>query len=148
MKKTTLVTKKVLKYLNLWLPVIFWALLIFSFSAHPTTSVSEVHWQDFVFKKTVHMVEYGTFALLWYRAFIGSGIKKMQAMYYSFFIASLYGASDEFHQSFTPGREPTVRDMIIDSVGAFVFLYFIDKILPTMNDKFVKLFRYFGFITK
>ncbi len=33
--------------------------------------------------------------------------------------ASLYGASDEFHQSFVPGRTPDVMDWAIDTAGAF-----------------------------
>jgi len=140
--------EKILKYLNLWLPVIFWALLIFSFSSQSTPSVSEVHWQDFVFKKTIHLIEYGTFAALWYRAFVGSGLEKMKSLYFSFFITASYGATDEFHQSFTPGREPTVRDMIIDSVGAFVFLYFIYKILPGMDGRVHRFAKYFGFLKK
>ncbi len=28
-----------------------------------------------------------------------------------------YGASDEWHQSFVPGRDPDVRDLLADSVG-------------------------------
>jgi len=35
-------------------------------------------------------------------------------------IASLYGASDEFHQIFTPGRTPDVFDWLTDTAGAFV----------------------------
>lgn len=139
---------RILKLFNLWLPVVFWALIIFSFSAQTTPSISEVHWQDFIFKKTIHMIEYGIFATLWFRAFKGSGIEKIRALYYSFFLASFYGASDEFHQSFTPGREPRLRDTMIDAFGAFIFLLFIEKILPRTNSRIIKLARYFGLTDK
>lgn len=33
-------------------------------------------------------------------------------------LASLYGVSDEFHQSFTPGRVPDVVDWLVDTMGA------------------------------
>ena len=33
---------------------------------------------------------------------------------------SLYGASDEFHQSFVPGRTPDVVDWATDTIGAGV----------------------------
>ncbi|MBN1192448.1 MAG: VanZ family protein [Coriobacteriia bacterium] len=33
-------------------------------------------------------------------------------------LASLYGLTDEFHQSFVPGRMPDVTDWIVDTVGA------------------------------
>lgn len=33
-------------------------------------------------------------------------------------IASAYGVSDEFHQSFTPGRTPDPMDWLVDTAGA------------------------------
>jgi len=33
-------------------------------------------------------------------------------------LASLYGISDEFHQSFVPGRSPDVLDWLADTSGA------------------------------
>lgn len=33
-------------------------------------------------------------------------------------IASLYGITDEFHQSFVPGRVPDIADWAVDTAGA------------------------------
>ena len=33
-------------------------------------------------------------------------------------LASLYGATDEFHQSFVPGRDSDVLDWVADTLGA------------------------------
>jgi VanZ family protein len=33
-------------------------------------------------------------------------------------LASLYGATDEFHQSFVPGRSADVLDWLADTLGA------------------------------
>jgi VanZ family protein len=44
-------------------------------------------------------------------------------MLYSVALAFLYGATDEFHQSFTPGRGPKFTDVLIDTFGATIFLY-------------------------
>ena len=33
-------------------------------------------------------------------------------------LATLYGAFDEVHQAFTPGRSPDVRDVVADCLGA------------------------------
>jgi VanZ family protein len=35
-------------------------------------------------------------------------------------IASLYGASDELHQSFIPGRSPEIGDWVADTLGALI----------------------------
>lgn len=35
-------------------------------------------------------------------------------------VCVLYAVSDEFHQSFTAGREASLRDVLIDSAGALV----------------------------
>ena len=39
--------------------------------------------------------------------------------------AFLYACSDEFHQSFVPGRGPAFKDVMIDSTGALVGLTII-----------------------
>jgi VanZ family protein len=124
--------KRLIKY---WLPLFLWAALIFTFSSLTTPAASEVYWREFAIKKTAHMVEYGIFAVLLYRALKSSGVKKGKAMIVSIFLALLYGASDEFHQSFTPGREPKVRDVIFDTIGGSLGILFIWKLLPNLPKK-------------
>lgn len=133
-------------FVKYWLPAILWALLIYSFSARPTEAVSEIHWQDFIFKKTIHLVEYGALTLLLFRGFINSGIEKRKALLLSFLIAVVYGMTDEFHQSFTPGRTPKVRDVIIDGVGSFVSLYLVFKVIPKSPGPIKKIARDFELI--
>ncbi len=116
--------KKIFKY---WFPVLFWALIIFSFSSFSTTSTSDIYWQDFIVKKTAHMVEYGILALLLYRAFRGYKLNKTRAVILSILLAGIYGVSDEFHQSFTPGREPHIRDVAFDTIGASLAMLVIWK---------------------
>ena len=118
------------RFLTYWAPVIVWALVIFNFSAHPAISTSTVHWQDFIIKKTAHLTEYAIFAMLWYRAFRASGIDKKTAGLYAIFICLAYGATDEFHQTFTPTREPTIRDVTIDATGGVIGIFIIWKLLP------------------
>jgi VanZ family protein len=33
-------------------------------------------------------------------------------------IAAAYGATDEWHQSFVPGRAAELRDLVMDAIGA------------------------------
>ena len=36
----------------------------------------------------------------------------------AFAISVLYGVSDEYHQSFVPGRDPSLLDWLVDALGA------------------------------
>lgn len=113
------------KLTKFWIPPILWALIIFSFSSFTVGHATEIYWKDFIVKKTAHIFEYGIFATLLYRAMINSGIKNKKSMWLAVVIACLYGITDEFHQSFTPGREPTLRDVLIDTLGASIFIFAI-----------------------
>ncbi len=134
------------KVLNLWLPPFLWAALIFLFSSLQTIKTSEIYWQDFILKKTAHILEYGVFATLLYRALKGSGIERKKAAIYSIVLAVIYGISDEFHQIFTPGREPKVRDVVFDTIGASLSSYIILKVLPKSSGNLKKLAERFQLI--
>lgn len=121
-----------LKLIKFWLPVAVWATIIFSFSNGPVPSASPIFWQDFVAKKIAHMLEYGFFALLLYRAFKGYGASTTKAGTLAVVVAALYGGSDEIHQIFTQGRESNIRDVVFDTIGATLSIYFIWKLLPKM----------------
>lgn len=107
---------------SLWLPVVIWMAVIFTFSSMQVGSASDFYWKDFVVKKTAHLIEYGILATLFYRGLINSNIEKKKAMWYSILFAFAYGLTDEFHQSFTPGRGPKFTDVLIDTSGALIFI--------------------------
>jgi len=118
-------------FIRFWYPPIIWGLIIFTFSAQTTPSTSSVQWQDFSVKKFAHVVEYSIFAMLIFRGLYNSGIKLKKALLISFLFPVLYAVTDEFHQSFTPGREPHIRDVIFDTIGAGISILTIWKYLPT-----------------
>jgi VanZ family protein len=121
-----------------WLPVLAWAAVIFAASSYPTARASSIHWQDFIIKKSAHMFVYFVLTILLYRALRLSGVGKKQAAWMSVIFAILYGASDEFHQSFTPGREPTLRDVIFDTIGSVIAIYSLWRLLPKAPKKLKK----------
>jgi VanZ family protein len=129
--------KKLFELLLLWLPVIVWASVVFSFSASsfPASPVTAIHWNDFILKKLAHIIEYAILAILMYRALKESGMEKKNAGYSAIILCFLYGLSDEFHQSFTPGREPTLRDVIIDTIGGSAGIWITWKLLPKVPEK-------------
>jgi VanZ family protein len=124
-----------LKVINFWIPVILWLMVIFFFSAQPTIKTTEIYWQDFIIKKTAHIVEYAILATLLYRALVASGVSKKEAGIYAIILAATYGISDEFHQRFTPGREPRVRDVVFDTIGATMAIIYIWRYLPKAPKK-------------
>jgi VanZ family protein len=63
--------------------------------------------------KPAHFLEY---AVLGY--FLGRGLGGKRAVLLGFVLASGYGALDELHQSFVPGRESSVLDLLADAAGA------------------------------
>jgi len=132
LKSKETIARKVLKY---WLPVIVWSLIIFFLSSLPTAPITKVYWREFAIKKSAHVIEYAIFTILMYRALKESGVEKKEAGVYSIIMAVLYGISDEFHQSFTPGRDPRIRDIIFDTIGSLLAIYAIWKLLPKAPKK-------------
>jgi len=105
---------------GLWLPPLLLMALIFFFSDQPHlhTNLGLI---DFIGRKIVHFLEYAVLAWLWCRAFTGSGALALRtSAVVSVLLASVYAASDEYHQMFVPGRTGTVRDWLIDTAGALV----------------------------
>ena len=121
---------KILTFFKYWLPPFLWSLLIFKFSSRMLPSTSDFYWNDFIVKKSAHIVMYATYAMLIFRAFKGSGIDKKRSIVLAFVISLAYAFSDEFHQSFVPGRTARIYDLVFDTIGASVSLFTIWKLSP------------------
>jgi len=96
-----------------WLPPLAWMAIIFWFSSRhggghlPTAEI--------VVRKLGHMLGYLVLTLLLVRALRRSG--SLFAVPVAMAVALAYAASDEWHQSFVPGRTATVHDVGIDAIG-------------------------------
>ncbi len=69
--------------------------------------------------KVIHAMIYTGFGFLLYLTLNNSPspIFSKYAMLSALFIGTLYGASDEFHQSFVPGRTMSINDLFADIIG-------------------------------
>jgi len=76
----------------------------------------EIIWWDFIIKKTAHVGEYAILYFLLWRA-----IKKGWII--PLVLGLIYALSDEYHQSFVPGRTATLRDAGFDLSGMLIMLY-------------------------
>ncbi|QGH70773.1 VanZ family protein [Pseudactinotalea sp. HY158] len=123
-----------------WLLVIAWMAVIFAFSSQSGTGSGGLSLRitdalsgtlawlpgaidadtlQFLVRKGAHMAEYlvlGALVAWAWRA--RPGTRGAGAILWPFLITVAYAASDEFHQSFVPGRGPAVTDVLIDALGA------------------------------
>lgn len=73
-----------------------------------------------VWDKALHLTEYAVLGALYWRALDGEHLNVWTATALAVLAGSLYGASDEFHQSFVPLRMADVHDWLADTLGAMV----------------------------
>ena len=93
-----------------WIWPVAWAAVIFASSSRAQiVDVSPWPGAD----KVAHFLVYGLLGLLACR--LGRG---RRAAVLAVLAASLYGASDEWHQSFVPSRSAEVTDWMTDTLGA------------------------------
>lgn len=106
------------RLLTLWLPPLAWMVLIFYLSAQPDLPHPEAGWADLLFSSGAHVLIFGILALLLARA---AG-EHPRGWLIAFALAVLYAFSDEFHQSFVPGRHADPLDLVCDALGAALAL--------------------------
>lgn len=96
-----------------WLLVLGYAAVIFWLSHQPqlpTTPGGD---------KTAHVVAYAGLGFLLALA-LAPGRTVVVRTLSAWAIGSLYGISDEWHQSFVPGRDASAADMLADMIGSGV----------------------------
>ena len=104
-----------------WVPAVLYAGAIYYLSAqsHPEDQLPSFLLKE-VSDKVLHAVEYGILALLCYRAFrrAAGPAAARQAVVLAILTASVYGLTDEVHQTLVPLREASWQDWLADTVGA------------------------------
>ncbi len=95
--------------------------LIFAVSSmkQPPLPMPEFEW--LTIDKLYHFIEYAILGGLLTRAFVKTkpAIMPSQLVWYiAALISILYGASDEWHQTFVPGRYATLGDWVADAFGS------------------------------
>lgn len=118
---------------GLWyyLPPIIWALAIFIASSYPTESLAPKEVLDY--DKLIHVAVYCVLGFLVYRALTSAnapGWAFRHAGILTLAITALYGASDEFHQHFVPGRSMAFLDWVADAAGGLLAIALASVLLP------------------
>ncbi|HEX6040629.1 VanZ family protein [Longimicrobium sp.] len=99
-----------MRRLRPWLPALAWAGLIFYLSSRSTLPVEP---RFPYFDKVAHFSAYAILGAL--LAFATDRSRLPMALAVG--LGVLYGASDEVHQVFVPGRSPDVLDWAADAAG-------------------------------
>ena len=118
-----------------WLPVISYAGLIFYLSSLPHPEETMPVFLEAVGDKGLHMIEYGLFGLLSYRAFryAAGPWATRYALPLAIGVSVLYGFTDELHQAFVPEREAEVWDLLADAAGASLVTWAWHRLTPLIG---------------
>lgn len=115
-----------------WVPPLLYMALIFAVSSmeQPPLPMPKFEW--LTIDKLYHFIEYAILGGLVARAFLKAKPSIVPAhliWVLSAMLSILYGASDEWHQTFVPGRFATLADWVADVLGSIagvlaVYLYY------------------------
>jgi VanZ family protein len=126
-------TKKLAFY---YLPPLVWMGLIFFLSSFHTIQVTEVHWQNFLTRKAAHIIEYAVLSFLYFRVLNKlSNYTTVKKLLVSFLLAFLYALTDEYHQTFVPGRTGKFFDLGVDFLGALAGTIFCWRGINLLPEK-------------
>jgi VanZ family protein len=108
-----------------FLPSLLVMLAIFFFSARPSIDLPQTIW-ELIFYKAGHVIGYALLAWAYWRA---AGFKDNRR-WTVWVLAILYAVTDEYHQSFVPGRHPSAFDVLFyDNLGALVSLWLTSRFM-------------------
>jgi VanZ family protein len=101
----------------LWIAAALYAALIFWLSSQ-SNPLPFLPSAIFSLDKVLHAGEYAVLGAVLRLALAATRLRARTAFLAAVAAASLYGASDEWHQAFVPNRSCDVRDWVADTGGA------------------------------
>ncbi len=117
--------KKLINYFRYHFPWQFVMLVLFVLSGFSNKELPDLTFR--IWDKLLHFLAFGFLGVLIYRSFIHCawGFIRKHAIFFSVIITVLYGAFDEIHQYYVPGRDASYSDWIADAIGAIVFILMV-----------------------
>jgi len=118
--------KSTLGFFRYQAPAILWAAIIFALSSIPSVSLPKLGW--LTSDKMAHVGVFLIFAGLTYRALRHQQmipILSRRCFLFTILFTAMYGALDEFHQYYVPGRDSDPFDWIADVTGSIVLVFVI-----------------------
>ena len=121
------------KRIKKWILVLLWIILIFVLSHQPELKSDLPGGWDFFLRKLAHISEYAILTLLLVGALKEHGLSRRKILFLAISLSFLYALSDEYHQSFIPGRDGAFRDVLIDTFGIFLAAWLKNKKMIKYN---------------
>ena len=124
------------KFIFYWLPPIGWMMFIFSLSSQTRVSLTHQVVSDFIFFKSLHMLEYAVLYGLLFRALyqIDNKIMSLKNKFIlPIIIGFIYSFTDELHQLFVPTRSGQLRDTGFDLLGILLMYTLIKRYLKQLK---------------
>ena len=109
-----------------WVTVVMWMGVIFWLSAIPSLHSPFEPLYDVLLRKAAHMGEYALLMWLLAQALQLSSVQRTTALWVAVLLSLLYAVTDEWHQTFVPEREGTLRDVLTDGVG-IIGMYIVGR---------------------
>ncbi len=107
-----------------WLPALVWMAIIYYWSSQPVLPIDGTAGLSSLAHILSHIGAYGILVLL---LVLGTG-GGQRGLWLAFTIAALYGVGDELHQGFTPGREASLLDVVVNTLSAAVALLLLSRL--------------------
>lgn len=112
---------------------ILWMAMIFFLSSQPVIATMMTFPGE---DKLFHAAVYGLLGIFFLGAFRqGDQGYRPYILFLAVLLAVLYGITDEWHQSYVPGRTPDVTDVIADGIGATLGVFLASWILARLRGK-------------
>lgn len=122
----------VIREVRAWGPAVLWAVVLFLLSAWPDGPGRE--WLPWLpgKDKIAHVVLYSVFGgtLAHVRRYSSFPVSAVLVIA----VGLVYGLTDEWHQSFVPGRDPSLWDWVADAVGVIVGYGIVTRWLRPSRD--------------
>ncbi|MDO4813908.1 MAG: VanZ family protein [Gemella sp.] len=113
--------------------IVFLMATIFYFS-HQTGQDSSKMSNNLMIRKLAHITEYAVLSFFIYAHLVNyKNIRFKEIL--AGFIAVVYAASDEYHQTLIPGRSGNPTDVLIDSIGVCIGIYLSTVIYKRINNR-------------
>lgn len=106
-----------MSWLRAWAPPLLWAAVLFSISSQPRLPGGLGGGLD----KVAHFGAFAVLGLLLARAALSYRLP----IGWPIALGLIYGATDEIHQAFVPGRYPDPADWLADALGVAVACFYL-----------------------